>query len=194
METAVKKESLLRGVLALVMLIGFYLLGSLYVTKETEEKKQTIASYTSVPAALSFEYPKGYYVLEKQVGSETNPQTAIVLVEDTEENRNVVNNVTDEVREWPTMITIDAYLNTKGLAPEVWAQQETTWKVSDKVLRPAIIGVSPAVQYNWSGLYEGTSTIVTSGTHAYVISVTWMTADDQIRKDYSALLQTLSFE
>lgn len=194
METTVKKESLVRGGLALVVLVAFYLLGSLYVTKETEEKKQAMASYTSTPAALSFEYPKGYYVFEKQVGTETNPQTTIVLVEDTEEHRNVVNNITEDAREWPTMITIDAYVNTKGLAPEVWAQQETTWKVSDKILRPAIIGVRPAVQYDWSGLYEGTSTIITSDTYAYVVSVTWMSADDQIRKDYAALLQTLVFE
>ncbi len=194
METTVKKESLVRGVLALVVLVGFYLLGSLYVTKETEEKKQSMVSFSSTPAALSFEYPNGYYVLEKQVGTETNPQTTIVLVEDTEENRNTVNNIVEDVREWPTMITIDAYLNTKGLAPEVWAQQETTWKVSDKVLRPALIGTSPAVQYDWSGLYEGTSTIITSDTHAYVVSVTWMSSEDQIRKDYVALLQTLIFQ
>lgn len=192
MET--KSHTIIKTLIALVVLGGFYFIGASYPPKQVQEKKQSMLSFTSPTGALSFEYPSGYYVFEKEVGTPTVPQTAIVLVEDTEENRAIIANVTEEVREWPTMITIDAYPNQKGLSPEVWAQQETTWKLSDKVLSPLMVGSIPAVRYTWSGLYEGISTVLTSNTHAYVGSVTWMTKEDQILKDYEMILSTLKFQ
>lgn len=192
MET--KSHTIIKTVIALVVLGGFYFIGASYPPKQVQEKKQSMVLFTSPTGAVSFEHPSGYYVFEKEVGTPVVPQTAIVLVEDTEENRALVANITDDVREWPTMITIDAYPNPKGSSPEVWAQQETTWKLSDKILTPLTVNGIPAVRYTWSGLYEGISTILTSPTHAYVASVTWMTTEDQILKDYEMILFTLKFQ
>lgn len=99
-----------------------------------------------------------------------------------------------EPREGPTTITIDIYANPNQLTAQQWIEQDTTWTLSDQRLTPITVAGQSGLAYTWSGLYEGKSTVVTSGPNTYVISVTWLTPTDRILQDYQTVLASLAFQ
>lgn len=151
----------------------------------------TAQVYTSEEQGISFLYPEGYYLMERSVGSDTRPQTALVLVEDTEENRAVLDGTATTPREGPTAITVDIYPNPEQLSSSAWIENDTNWTIRTSDMTPTTVGGKEAVSYTWSGLYEGRSTVVTEGDRAYVFSVTWMTPEDPLLTDYEELLQNV---
>lgn len=140
---------------------------------------------------LRFAYPDSYFLIERDVGTPETPQRAIILAENTQENRDVLEGRGDEPREGPTAITIDIYENPQELSAQDWVHSSTTWTLSDQILKPVNVSGHEGVAYHWSGLYEGTSTIISAGKYMYVASVTSLSAEDQMIQDYEALLGSL---
>lgn len=154
---------------------------------------ETIKMYRGADEGLTFYYPSLYYLRENEAGSATRPQTALVLVEDTKENRDLLDGTTQEPREGPTSITIDVYSNTQGLSALEWAKQDTNWNIGSKKTTDVLVGGREGVSYTWDGLYPGKSAIVAIGKKAYVFSVTWNSPGDRILVDFEAVLKSAVF-
>lgn len=151
-------------------------------------------AYENKTLGFSFDYSYRYYLREREAGTRLRPQTAIVLVEDTIENRDLLDGISTESREGPTAITIDIYENPTKLGAEEWIEQDTNWNLSNKQVTPASVGGKEGRMFTWDGLYAGKSTVVTHGERTYVFSVTSMTREDRILKDYDTLLASVTFE
>lgn len=151
------------------------------------------ALYGSDTYGISFAYPTLYYLRESEAGTAERPQGSVVLVEDTPENRDLLDGVSTEPREGPTSITIDVYENPDGLSAEAWAERDTNWTVSSRATSTVSVGGFEGISFQWDGLYAGKTVIVAADGKAYVFSVTWMTDQDRIIADFNALLQTVGF-
>lgn len=176
-------------VLALLAAGAIYLLqGATPISAPSQE--EVAQTYRSTTYGLSFGYPQGFYLKENlNAGTTERPHLALVLVEDTEENRMVLNGETVEPREGPTAITIEVYPNPSNLSPEEWVKEETNWTVRTSDLAPARAGGVPATTFSWSGLYEGRSTVATAYGKAYVFSVTWLEPSDPLIGEYVQILK-----
>ncbi len=153
-----------------------------------------LRTYRNRDVGISFSYDPLYYLFEREAGTPERPQTAVALLEDTEENRAMIDGTTTESREGPTAITVDIYENTGGLSPLAWAEQDTNWNIGTKKTEPAAVGGESGVSFLWDGLYQGKSIIIVKGPKVYVFSVTWLTPEDRIRVDFDALLASVRFE
>lgn len=151
------------------------------------------AIYGSEVYGISFAYPTMYYLHEREAGTPERPQGSIVLVEDTQENRDLINGVSTEPREGPTSITIDIYENPNQLSALAWAERDTNWTISNRATTTVAVGGFEGVSFSWDGLYAGKTVVVAAGDKAYVFSVTWMTAEDRILTDFDAILEMISF-
>lgn len=178
-------------VVAVVLLGGVWYFGR---GGEVVTPKQSLVPYSSVEYKISFEHPSGLYLKAiPNVGTPENPQLAVVLVEDTQVNRDILDGKSVEGGEGPTAITVEAYQNPDGLSPQKWAEQDPNWKMSDEDLSPVKVGGQDGIAFNWDGLYQGKSLIVTKGTLAYVFSVTWIAPEDQLIKDFDMVLNSVVF-
>ena len=188
-------------VVALVVVAGaaFFLMGSREPLGEMVpvvpgSEKASMVRYSNADLSLSFQYPSNLFLYERNdVGTEAAPQTAIVLVDDTEDNRAVLEGRSTEPREGPTAISITALRNTQKLNAADWVKNDTNWTVANSAATPVTVNGHEGVTYTWSGLYEGRSVVVTTDTHVYVFSVTWMTPEDQIIRDFDMVLNSATF-
>lgn len=147
--------------------------------------------YENGAYGISFEYGSGYFLKERDAGTAERPQLAIILVEDTQENREVLEGRAPEPRDGPTAISIDVYPNPDRLTAEDWVRADMNWTVRTSEAAPIGRGSIAGVTYSWSGLYEGKTVIVTEGTLAYVFSVTWLAPTDPILAQFDALLSSV---
>lgn len=155
------------------------------------EPAPEVQAYAAPEHGLSFTYPLGYYLKETERPNE-RPQLSVVIVEDTQENRDVIEGRSTIAREGPTSITVDVYPNPDMLPAEDWVRSDTNWTVRTSEVAPIGRGSITGVTYTWSGLYEGKSVVVTQSTRAYVFSVTWMTPEDPIIVAFDALLRSVT--
>ncbi len=49
----------------------------------------------------------------------------------------------------------------------------------------------PALKYRWSGLYEADNTVVATADYVFSFAVTYLSAEDPIRRDFESFLQTV---
>ncbi len=155
--------------------------------------RPTIQTYQNAASGLTFYYPSLYYLREREVGTQKKPQTSLVLVEDTQVNRDLLDGKTVEAREGPTSITVDIYHNQNGLSASEWAKNDTNWNLGSKKTKSVMVGGREGVSFDWDGLYKGKSAVVTVGKRVYVFSVTSMDPGDRILIDYEAVLKSAVF-
>ena len=152
-------------------------------------------TYSGGLVGLTFRYPAHYFLEEKTIGNAERWHYAVVLTEDTEENKQVREGNAPG-REGPTAITIDSFQNDidrMSLLDWVRGTSFSNFKLSDGTYRSESISGTSAVRYDWDGLYRGDSIALSQGDAIYLIQVTYLTPDDQIRKDFSEILKTLEF-
>ncbi len=142
---------------------------------------------------ISFFYPTSYFMTEKETGTAAKPQHSIILVQDTPDNRAIMNGTARVASEGPTAITIDIYPNSQHQAVRDWVQRDKNWTVATQKATDATVGGKPAITYTWSGLYEGKSYLVASGDYVFVLNVSWLTPTDQIVRDFDALRTSIQF-
>lgn len=156
-----------------------------------EGPKEDTRIFYSQAHAISFEYGSGYYLKARDAGTQARPQLSVILVEDTQENRDVIEGRTTIAREGPTAITIDAYPNPDRLTAEDWVREDTNWTVRTSDAAPIGRGSLTGVTYTWSGLYEGKTVVVTHEERAYVFTVTWMAPTDPILAEFDRVLSSV---
>jgi hypothetical protein len=186
------KNSLLTILVILVLImVGI----AIFKTKDPTPTQNIVGlkTYAADQSKFSFKYPANYYIEEHEAGTVAKPRHSIVLVEDTVENRDLLDGQSTIPREGPISITIDVYANPSKLAAADWIKEDPNWTIRTSELTPQTVGAETGVSYSWSGLYEGRSTVVTRGDLAYVFSVTWLSPTDSIITDYNLLLSTVEF-
>lgn len=182
--------------IALVVVIGgFFLLNGrapVAVPELPAPSNENLKAYSNEEYGISFSYPSDLYLFERSDGgTPERPQLSLFLVEDTEENRAVLEGRTTEPREGPIGITVDVYQNPEKLSAEEWLQNDTTWTVANSTAEPITVAGREGVTFTWSGLYEGKTVVVTEGDKMYVFASTWMSEGDWTRNQFGKILDSL---
>jgi len=153
--------------------------------------------YTSEKFGFQFYYPKKYFLEEKEVGNAERYHYAIILTEDTEENR-LVREGKSPGREGPVSINIDTYQNNlDNLSAEEWIRNtnDSNFKLSlEGVITKIMVGNKEALSYRWSGLYEADNLVVARDENIFSFVVTYLTPEDEIRKDFDEIIKAVEFE
>ena len=183
----------------LAVLVLCAVLGALFFAGGlgAERGAQTRA-FTFEPIGLRFDYPAKYFVEVQNLGDGHRAHFALVLYEDTPENRTLIEYPKSvPPREGPPTITIDIFQNNLDASDtEGWVRgsNDSNFKLSpDSVLSPARVGGEAGLRYRWSGLYEGESVAVARPDNIYMFSVTYLSPEDPIRGGFEALLSTVAF-
>lgn len=175
--------------LVIVLGIGYYL-------THLPLSPTTSIAYASSVHGIRFSYPHRYFLEERNVGEGARSYYAIILTENTEEHR-AVREGEAPGREGPVAITIDIHSNVEGLSPEAWVRanpQFSNFNLIKGDMQTTRMGALSSVSYSWDGLYTADSVVISLRNTIYLFSVTYLAPEDQIRKDFSALLQTVRFE
>ena len=192
------KTTVIAIVVALIVIAGGFLLlqnSSEVIAPEMPGLPTAGATptYQNEEYGLSFQYPEGLYLHErKDAGTPERPQLSLFLVEDTEENRDVLEGRNTTPREGPIGITVDVYQNPEELSASEWVQDDTNWTVATSQAEPVTINGRQGVSFTWSGLYEGRTVVLTKGDKAYVFSSTWMSEEDWTLRDFDTIVGSLS--
>lgn len=150
----------------------------------------TAGVYSSDIFGIRFRYPTHYFLEEREVGNAERAHYLVMLTEDTEENR-LVREGKAPGREGPIAITLDVFQNMEQQSVESFIKNtsQTNYKLGDGVLTKTKVGTRDALSYRWSGLYEGRSVAFVNGPHVFLWSVTWLTPDDRIIKDFDEMVR-----
>ena len=142
--------------------------------------------YRSNELGLAFKYPDTY-----QVQLQHTETGHVVVLMDKTAAANIPQN-----GEGPPAITVSEFSNAQGTSLENWIRNtpQSNFQIStDKVLTPGSVGDRNALAYQHSGLYESDAVAVDADNRIFLFAAGWMSADDQIRKDFENLLSTVSF-
>ena len=147
--------------------------------------------YDSDSLGISFRYPETYFLEEKNLGDGHRARHAVILSEDTEENR-LVREGKAPGREGPITITLEIFQNLEGYDLREWIEGTafSNWKLSDGVKKDVEIGGAPAISYRWSGLYEAESIVFKNRDYIAMLSVAYITRDDVTYRDFPVILNT----
>jgi len=155
------------------------------------DEQPALLRYAAPEYGLAFDYSPGYYLKERKEGPGNRPELVVVLVEDTQDNRDVIEGRVTEGREGPPSITIEVHPNPDRLPAHDWVRADTNWTVRTSEAAPVGRGQITGVTYSWDGLYSGKSVIVTKGERAYVFSVTWLTPEDRLLAEFDRILASV---
>lgn len=98
--------------------------------------------------------------------------------------------------EGPPTITIAAYTNTQNLSADLWADQYSMLSHKNLLrgnsMKTKLAGVD-ALRYGADGLYQMDVAVIVYDGFAYVLSGSYMESQALIRRDFEALLESLTF-
>jgi hypothetical protein len=189
------KWLLLIGVLVSLTWGVYYLFGIRPVSHTGVSETANWKTYVSPHYGFSFQYPPTYFLEEKDLGNGERERYTVILTLDTEENR-LVREGKSPGREGPVGVTIEMYQNNLDHATtELWIRNtvSSNFKLGPGVLTPSQVGGKSALTYHWSGLYEGDTTATALSNYVYAFSVTYLTPEDDIKKDFAKILDTVQF-
>lgn len=152
----------------LLILTGTVLIGRGVYSPAPNPATDGLSDYSSDAYGISFSYPSDYVLTERdiattQAGTKTYHQITLINKNDLPVPANA---------EGPTAITIGFN------APDIQAQP------SGRPSATTTVSGFPATSSNWSGLYEGTTIIVTRPNMMYSLSVTFMEMGSHIVQDF----------
>jgi len=143
-------------------------------------------TYQSGTYGISFSYPEGYVMREENRGDMGRAHEAIVLVREED-------SMIPENGEGPTAITFDFYGNSaeQSTLQDWLADPYSNFQLGSGEYASTTVSGTDAVQYRWSGLYEGESTAFLHRDTIIVVSVTYFSPEDQNVAVYREILQSL---
>lgn len=150
-------------------------------------------TYESTDLGISFLYPTNYYITELHAGNGERTHHALILVEDTPGNRDLMEG--KMIGESPTGITIDIYQNDLDkYTTESWVRGHgaSNFKLSDGMLKETTVSGKPAFRYAWSGLYEADNVAIATDRYIYSFVGTYIAPEDKVRDDFANLMQTVT--
>src|SRR3989344_2255286 len=163
-----------------------------FFPKATENDLQM---YTSETLGLQFLYLDRYFIAhESMMGGERN-QYAIVLAEDTPENRAFFSD-TPSATETPPTITITVFQNNlDNYSTQSFFEGSnfSNSKLSYGNVANVLIGGEPALRYFATGLYENENVIVALPSYVYMFTAFFNAPSDDILVDFDTILKSVSF-
>jgi hypothetical protein len=183
------------AVAALLAMSAFIIWGDPGVYREEEGdapapvgEAKRLVYYKNAQFGFSFGYPEEYVLEEKgNVGDARRARYAFVL---TEKSATVPEN-----GDGPTAITLDVFQNLEGYAPLEWVKgmSYSNWKLGDGKYITTTVGGRDAVEYRTTGIYEAMNYVFTDGDAMYMFSVTWLTPEDDITRDFTRVKASFAF-
>ena len=164
----------------------------LFIPAKTE---QSMPRYGSEQYGLQFTYPKNYFIHEVNSNSGERESHAIVLIEDTPENRALI---AGEIpgTEAPPTITISLFqnnLDTYTAQEFVEGTNFSNFKLSDGTYLEIMLGGEPALQYHATGLYENENVVVALPDYVYMFTGFYHAPTDPIRNVFEQVLESVTF-
>lgn len=149
-------------------------------------KQVPMQAYANAEYDISFEYPQTYSLEERDTAGRHT-----IVIADKEALAEAPQN-----GEGPTAITVDIFDNPKRQTPSVWVRsdQASNFQLSDGTLASSTVSGKESVAYLWDGLYRGESYVFTHKDNILMFSVTYLTPQDQIKKDFTNLLKSLKIQ
>lgn len=147
---------------------------------------ETERTYARSDFGIAFSYPKSYVLTER----EENGRYSIALIE-----HSALEN-TPEAGEGPTAITVELFENSGGESAEAWVRSATSsnFHLSNQNLAAKTVAGASAVAYAWDGLYRGESVVFAHRGRIIMLSVTYLTEEDQIRGDFDAVINSIKLQ
>ncbi|MCC2630772.1 MAG: hypothetical protein K0S38_581 [Candidatus Paceibacter sp.] len=162
-------------------------------TTNTQVAVDGMYTYSSDAYKISFQYPEKYVLEEKDVvtGKETH-HSYIITAKTDKALMNVIGPSTDAT---PTTITINVFqgaATTQEVPAWVKSNANSNFKLSkNKVLATTTLAGIPAYAYSWDGLFGANSVAFAYKGNIIVASMTYITAQDVIWKDFGTVLQSI---
>ncbi|GEM_PF-881252 len=184
------KKSISILVVGIVALGMGFMVASGRFSKPDEKLLVKVNVYQNEQFGLSFSYPDRYVVTEKEVGDAHRRHYSIVLIEK-------VNIKVSKNGEGPTAITVDMYQNNldkQSIVSWLKNSNESNFKLSDGKYASTTVDGGEAIHYKRSGLYEGETVALDYEDSILAFSVTYLTLEDRIRKDFEEVLKSVKFE
>ena len=138
-------------------------------------------TYVNEKFGITFDYPEGYVMDEVERGSAKRRHYVISLIR--EEDREPRLN-----SEGPTGITLDIYQSDSNRVSAVdWLLKsgDSNFNLSDGTYASTTIDGKDALTYHWSGLYEADSTVFEINEGLVLVTVTYISTDDENSQYFS---------
>lgn len=145
--------------------------------------------YESKALGIKFSYPRNYFVEEKNLSDGVR---AIILTEDTEENR-LVREGKSPGRDGPTAIMIVVHAHPVSTSTIDWMKQDPSSNYHlavDNFERRDFRGMD-SILYVTDGLYFGDNIVIEINGNIIHMSVTYLTQEDSIRDDFKRVIDTM---
>jgi len=154
----------------------------------TNNENSLKVTYLNTEYGFSFDYPDTYQVDERVIDNVNRIHKVIILLPK--------GFIPPEGGEGPTTINLDIYQNNLDkLSIERWVKEtsNSNYKLGDGKLTSTSVDGLDALTYNWDGLYRGQTIVFAYKDNIYAMSVTYMTSDDQILKDFDLVYNSFNF-
>jgi len=187
------KKIIIDTLIVLVVIAGGWLLWQNFGT--TVPIETAGEPYVSEALGLSFTVPTGYFVYEVGNESGERSQYAIVLLEDTAENRSLVAGELPG-REAPPTITINILQNnldeysTEGFVKDT---NFSNFKLSNGETTEVLVGGERALAYDATGLYENKNVVIARPAFVYMFTAFYSSPSDSILTDFEKVLSSVAF-
>lgn len=151
--------------------------------------------YKSVNLGISFRYSGNYLVREETLGTGERNRYAIVLIEDTPGNRDILEGKIKDT-EGPPTITVSIFQNNLDdytAESFVKGTSFSNFKLSDGKLAETAVAGEPALRYRATGLYENENVVVARPDFVYMFTVFFNSPADPILSDFEKVLKSARF-
>jgi hypothetical protein len=187
------------GILLIVKAAGDKKTASQQDTTSTNKTVSTPGFYTSSVYDFSFSYPTKYILEEKETTTNKEKRHTLTLITATDrqllslsEGGNIPNDAA------PTSIAVDIFPGAAiSQTAEEWVKSNnnSNFKLSTdhKLSATTIVGV-PAVTYSWDGLLASNSVVFVYKGNIIMISMSYITAQDIVWKDFASVIQSFKLK
>ena len=184
------KKLILVLLVVIIALIGV----AVFFFRPVEVQKES-KTYKSDEYGIQFSYPEKYFIAREITNSGERTQHAIVLAEDTSENRTLFSDP-NSATEGPPTITIALFQNNLDnytVGNFVENTNFSNFKLSDGNTAEVIIGGESGLRYRATGLYENENAVIARPKYVYMFTAFFNSPIDPILFDFEEILKTVQF-
>ena len=152
--------------------------------------------YRSLKLGVAFSIPSGYFVSEVDEGNGERAHSAIVLMEDTQENRDLVSGKGVLGREAPPTLTIGVFQNNlDNYTAKMFVEgsSDSNFKLSDGVLIETVVGGESGLRYRATWLYENENVVIARPEFVYMFTAFYNEKNDGMLERFEQVLKTVEF-
>ncbi len=189
----------------IVITLAILVTGYMFLLPQTSfvsTQPPSLLAYANDAYGISFSYPAGYILSEEDRDTPTFKNHRITLIKE-EDAVPVIARLPGTRRgaggEGPVSVVIDISEDTGRTLPYtdvlevVKSSTATNFHLGDGSYSHAKVAGTDALQYQWSGLYEGeTTALIHRNKYQIFVSVTYLSPGDPITAAYQTVLTTLN--